>query len=125
MDFVGKGLNVAVGVASGYLAQKDMKATTPKIKFLDKDANKLALAAAIGGVAVEMWMPKYSNYAEPVAASGLTLLGRALYFELGVKEADRVNGISEFPASMTLVPHARGAATHFADQPGVENIRLV
>lgn len=115
IDFIGKGLNVAVGVASGYFAKQDMTAPA-KVKFLDKNANKLALVAGLGGTAIEMWMPKYRNYAEPIAASGLTLLGRSLYFELMVKEADRVPGISEFPASMTMVPHARRAARNYVPE---------
>ena len=115
IDFIGKGLNVAIGVASGYLTKQDMTAPA-KVKFLDKNANKLALVAGLGGTAIEMWMPKYRNYAEPIAASGLTLLGRSLYFELMVKEADRVPGISEFPASMTMVPHARRAARNYVPE---------
>lgn len=124
IDFIGKGLNVAVGVASGYLTKQDMTAPA-KVKFLDKNANKLALVAGLGGTAIEMWMPKYRNYAEPIAASGLTLLGRSLYFELlagdngatpPVDWKDLHPGISEFPASMTMVPHARRAARNYVPE---------
>ena len=113
-------INLGIGALGGYLAHKDMTATTPPTTFFGKKANMLAIGAAVVGLGGGMIVNGYDKYLDPVAASGLTLLGRAIYLQYAV--TNPTPGISEFPASMTMVPHARGAARNY--MPGFDNVEM-
>ena len=128
VDWMGKGLNAGIclgmGAASGLLTKMDMDAkdaagvAKPKEAFMEKRANWLALAGAIGGTAAEIFMPKYEQYERSVSSAGFTLLGRSMYFELAVKKADRVPGISRgrsnvYQPVMRLGPGMSGSPSPF------------
>jgi len=114
---ISKGINLGIGALSGYLTKADMTATVKPTTFLGKKSNMLALGASVVGLGIEVLAPKQAKYGEPIAASGFTLLGRSLYFELMAKDFNTANpGISEFPASMTMVPHARRAARNYVPE---------
>lgn len=128
---ISKGTNVVAGVLSGYLTKMDMTATVKPTKFFEKKANQGSIALLLGGLAIDLAMGSknkmFGTIGDSLAASGATLLGRSMYFELMAKDFNTANpGISEFPAGMTMVPHARGvpAGGNFSDQPGADNIRL-
>ena len=109
-----------VGGVDIYLAKDDDD--KGRVKPFTERRVDMFRAAALGlGLIAQLMFPKYEKYGEALTLSSIPLFLHSAY-RATQAEADRKGGVSEIvgpPISWT--PRGR----RFADQPGVEGIRLI